>query len=336
MDSLTHIVVGAVLGDAIVDKEFGKRAMFLGAIAQSAPDIDFLASFWMDPISNLLAHRGFTHSILFCLMATPVLALIAERVHRPHNISFMKWCGFFGILIFGHIFLDAFNNYGVGWYEPFNHYRVSFNTVFVADPLFSIWPTISFVAILILPRKSHRRKFWIVIGLGLTAVYLLYCVSNKTKINYEVSTSLKEQKIPYRRYFTTPIAFNNFLWYVVADVKDGFYIGYRSVFDSKSKIDFEYFPKNDNLLEKMDEDENLQKLIRFSQGYYTAEKWHDTLVFNDLRFGQIAGWYNPRERFAFHYFIEYPDANDLVVQRGRLAKWNRETFTALINRIKGN
>jgi len=27
-------------------------------------------------------------------------------------------------------------------------------------------------------------------------------------------------------------------------------------------------------------------LKTFSQGYYTVEKWKDTLVFNDLRFGQ--------------------------------------------------
>jgi len=336
MDSLTHIVVGAVVGDAIVDKEFGKRAMFLGAIAQSAPDIDFLASFWMDPINDLLAHRGFTHSILFCLMATPFLALIAERVHRPHNISFWKWCEFFGILIFLHIFLDGFNNYGTGWFEPFSHYRVSFNTVFVADPLFSIWPTISFIAILILPRRSHRRKFWIVIGMGLTTVYLLYCTSNKFKLKYDVYKSLKEQNIPHERYFTTPAAFNNFLWYIVVDDKKGFYIGYRSVFDSKSHIDYTYFPKNDQLLDRIDENENLQKLIRFSKGYYTVEKWHDTLVFNDLRFGQVAGWHNPKNPFAFHFFINHPEANDMVVQRGRFAQWNKETIQSLIKRIKGN
>jgi len=336
MDSLTHIVIGAVVGDAIVDKEFGKRAMFLGAIAQSAPDIDFLASFWMDPINDLLAHRGFTHSILFCLLVTPFLALIAERIHRPHNISFLKWCEFFGILIFLHIFLDAFNNYGIGWFEPFSHYRVSFNTVFVADPLFSIWPTISFVAILILPRKSHRRKFWIVIGMGLTTVYLLYCTSNKFKLKYDVYKSLKEQNIPHDRYFTTPAAFNNFLWYIVVDNKKGFYIGYRSVFDSQSKIDYTYFPKNDQLLDRIDEDENLQKLIRFSKGYYTVEKWKDTLVFNDLRFGQVAGWYNPKNPFAFHFFINHPEANAMVVQRGRFAQWNKETIESLIKRIKGN
>ena len=79
------------MGEAFAGKKLGKKAMIWGAIAQSAPDIDFLASLWMNSSSNLLAHRGFTHSLLFCAIITPVLAFLAERFHRPHNISFKKW-----------------------------------------------------------------------------------------------------------------------------------------------------------------------------------------------------------------------------------------------------
>ncbi len=40
----------------------------------------------------------------------------------------------FGGVIFFHIFVDAFNNYGVGWFEPFSKTRITFNTIYVADP----------------------------------------------------------------------------------------------------------------------------------------------------------------------------------------------------------
>jgi inner membrane protein len=59
-------------------------------------------------------------------------------------------------------------------------------------------------------------------------------------------------------------------------------------------------------------------------------------VFNDLQFGQIAGWQNPTAKFAFHYFLKQPRSNRLVVQRGRFEGWNRETIQSLIKRIKGN
>ena len=79
MDSITHIALGACMGEAFAGKKLGKKAMLWGALAQSIPDIDFVASFWMDTSSNLLAHRGFTHSFLFCVIAALFLAFFAER-----------------------------------------------------------------------------------------------------------------------------------------------------------------------------------------------------------------------------------------------------------------
>jgi inner membrane protein len=177
MDSLTHIAVGACMGEAFAGKTVGRKAMLWGILAQSIPDIDFIASFWLDTPDNLLAHRGFTHSLLFGAVIAPVMAFLAERWHRPHNISFKKWLAFFGAVIFGHLFLDAFNNYGVGWFEPFSHYRISFNSIYVADPFFSIWPGISLVALLLLKRRSPKRASWWKFGLIMSGLYLCFCIS---------------------------------------------------------------------------------------------------------------------------------------------------------------
>src|SRR5688572_28495848 len=95
MDSITHIAVGACLGEAFLDRKLGKKAMLWGALAQSVPDIDFIASFWMNTSSNLLAHRGFTHSFLFVAIISVFFALMAVRWHRPHKISFRKLVQFF-------------------------------------------------------------------------------------------------------------------------------------------------------------------------------------------------------------------------------------------------
>lgn len=336
MDSLTHLAVGACMGEAFAGKKLGKKAMLWGALAQSIPDIDFIASFWMDTSSNLLAHRGFTHSFLFCALITPLFALLAERWHRPHNIRLAKWMLFFGGVILVHILIDAFNNYGVGWFEPFSHQRVSFNTIYVADPFFSLWPGLACVALIYLKRSSRQRKKWWQLGLGLSTLYLLYCLTNKIIIDREVKGILKKQQVGYTRYFTTPAPFQNWLWYVVAGNDSGYYVGFRSLFDSKKEIDFRYFPRNDSLLDTVRDHEDLQHLIRFSKQFYTVEKWGDTLVFNDLRFGQITGWQNPGNKFVFYYFLQHPKDNTLVVQRGRFEGWNRQTISSLLKRIKGN
>ena len=95
MDSITHIALGACIGELFVGRKVGRKALLWGAIAQSFPDIDFVTAFWMPITDELLAHRGFTHSLLFAALLTPILAMLAERWHRPHNISFLKWITLF-------------------------------------------------------------------------------------------------------------------------------------------------------------------------------------------------------------------------------------------------
>ena len=174
MDSLTHIAIGACIGEAFFEKGFGKKAMLWGILAQSIPDIDFIASFWLNTSERLLAHRGFTHSLLFALLIIPIFALLADKIHRPHNIAFKTWILFFGVEVFGHLFLDSFNNYGIGWLEPFNHSRFSFNIIYVADPFFSISMLIASVILLIKKRNSRGRKLWAVMGLVPALLYLSY------------------------------------------------------------------------------------------------------------------------------------------------------------------
>lgn len=310
--------------------------MLWGALAQSIPDIDFISSFWLSTPESLLAHRGFTHSILFTLLIIPAFALTAEKIHRPHNIAFRKWLLFFATEVFVHLFIDGYNNYGVGWFEPFSHVRYSFNTIYVADPFFSIWPGTAFLALFFLNSYSPKRKFWWKFGVIIPFVYLGYCTVNKLQINKEVKEIFVTEQIPHKKYFTTPAPLQNWLWYVVTGNDSGYYVGFRSLFDRRKKINFQYFARNDSLLKPVANHEEVQKLIRFSQHFYTVEKYHDTLVFNDLRFGQIIGWQNPKEQFVFHYYLQHPDDNQLVVQRGRFAKWDWKVFKALWSRIRGN
>lgn len=310
--------------------------MLIGAFANSIPDFDFVSSFFFDVDDALLAHRGFTHSFLFAAIVTVGLAYLFRRWFRSTKMTLRSWLLFFGLEIFLHLFIDAFNTYGIGWFEPFSHYRVSFNTIFVLDPFYSIWLWVAFAVLLILKMDHARRKFWLKFGLGLSSIYLFYCILNKFKTDHNIRQMLKKQHISYTTYFTTPAALNNWLWYVVAGDKYGYYIGYYSVFDSKNRIDLFYFPKNESLLNPIKDNPDLKNLKRFSKGFYTAEKVNDTLVFNDLRFGQMVGWYHPTAKFVFHYYLEHPRGNRLVVQRARFSGYNKKSLKSLIRRIKGN
>ena len=337
MDSLTHIALGAVIGEAFAGKSLGKKAMIIGAAAQSLPDIDFVLGFFNTPVDDLLAHRGITHSFLFGILATIGLAYLMNRLIRGDDDFTVKhWMIFLGTEILMHLTLDSLNSYGTGLFEPFTNQRISFNVIFVADPFFTIWSLIGMIILISMKRANPKRLKLAVLTLIISASYMTVCLINKAVINNRAEKTFTHAGFKPKNYFTSPTPLNNMLWYVVAETDSGFYIGYSSIFDHDTNIHLEYYPQNNHLLKGVSNQDEVSKLKRFSQGYYTIEKVEETVVLNDLRFGQIAGWDTPRAKFVFYFFLEKPDMNLLVVQRGRFTGWNKKTLRSFWRRIKGN
>ena len=335
MDSITHIVLGACIGEIILDKNAGRKAILWGALAQSVPDIDFIAGMWMPVSTELIAHRGITHSFIFVGFFSFFLALVASRWHKAEPISLKKWFSFFLIEMLCHLFLDAMNNYGIGWFEPFSSVRFSFNVIYVADPLFTFLPLIGFAFLLFLKNDHTHRLRWARSTVAIASVYLIFALINKFNIDKVVRPYATDSSGTKFNYLTTPTLLNNFLWFVVIEDSTGYNIGYRSIFDKKKSLNLHHIAKNENLLDPIHDHKEVMELKQFSQGFYTLEQQGDTLVFNDLRFGQTDGWRNPQSRFAFHYYLSHPNDNALVVQRGRFAGFDLESAAIMWRRIQG-
>ena len=244
MDTLTHIVLGACLGEATTGKRLGQKALWLGTLSQSIPDIDFVTHFWLEQPEEVIAHRGFTHSLLFAFVATILLAYTCRYLFKAHELSLWRWTWLFAINLFTHIFIDSFNAYGTGWFEPFHSARISFHVLYVADPFFSIWPFIAFLLLLIIRRDQYKRKIIWLAGIGFSTAYLLYAIVNKLSVDADVRRSLADKGLPTTApyYFTTPTPMNSWLWFVVAKDSNGYYTAYRSVFDREKKDRFSFFP----------------------------------------------------------------------------------------------
>ena len=79
MDSITQITLGAAVGELVLGKKVGNRAMLWGAIGGTIPDLDVIANLGTDTIGALAFHRAFTHSIPFAIDA---LWSLEPRRHR--------------------------------------------------------------------------------------------------------------------------------------------------------------------------------------------------------------------------------------------------------------
>jgi inner membrane protein len=332
MDSLTHLVIGAVIGYQTAGGVPRKKAMLLGAVAQSLPDIDFLAALWLNPVNNLLAHRGYTHSIIFIVQASLLLALLMDRWHNKQRMGIRFWLLFFILQMGVHLFIDVMNVYGIGLLEPFDHTRFSLNILFVADPLFSLWPLVACISLLFC--KDYGKRVWSLIGIGAPILYLLVASATKLSILSTCQEEFQRQRINPSRYMVTPTPLNSMLWYIIAENDQGYMIGYRSIYD-RGAIDFVFFRRNEHLLDAVHQYEDLQHLRRFSQRYYIISRENKNIIFSDIRFGQSFGWINPNAKFVFRYYLQQPDTNRLVVQRGRFAGITQDNIIGTFRRITG-
>jgi len=191
MDSLTQIVLGAAVGEAVLGRKIGNKAMLYGAIAGTIPDLDIFANFFSDKVTALEIHRGFTHSIFFSVLFAPILAFIVTRYEKYKNVKDWSWLFFWAFIT--HPILDAQTTWGTQLFWPLD-IRLAFKNVFVIDPLY----TIPFLVLLILAmcqkKEAKKRRFYN--NLGLIINTLLWTANVETENAFLIGHSSFFDKNP--------------------------------------------------------------------------------------------------------------------------------------------
>ena len=121
MDSLTQVVLGASVGELILGKKLGNKALLWGAIAGTIPDLDVLASPFMDMVGELTFHRSITHSFLFAVIVSPLLGLLLARLYKKDNASWQEWGWLFFWGFVTHALLDSCTTWGTQLFWPFSN-----------------------------------------------------------------------------------------------------------------------------------------------------------------------------------------------------------------------
>ncbi|MEM7658638.1 MAG: metal-dependent hydrolase, partial [Bacteroidota bacterium] len=112
MDSLTQIVLGASVGEAVLGKKVGNKAALWGAICGTIPDLDVLANPFVSELDALVSHRGVTHSLLFCIVMAPIMGQLIHRIHRQERAGPGNWAKLAFWALLTHPLLDCFTTWG--------------------------------------------------------------------------------------------------------------------------------------------------------------------------------------------------------------------------------
>lgn len=333
MDSLTQIVLGAAVGEVVLGKKVGNKAMLWGAVAGTIPDLDVLTRFFTDTVTAIEWHRGFSHSIFFSIVFAPVLGWLVWKLTQKSEATFNNWSWLFFWGLFTHPILDAFTTWGTQLFWPFKT-RFAFQNIFVIDPLYTLPFLVFLILAMFQKRTSSKRRRYNQLGLIVSSSYLLLTLLLKGIAYTKFTDSLEARNISYQDIDTRPTPFNTILWTANINAGDAYLIGNYSFFDSK-EIEFTSYPKNHGLLGDLETKDKVVRLIDIAEGWFTVTEKEGTLFFNDLRFGLIS--LDPaEEQFVFAYRLNVENEIVKVTEEPKYNTDGKKLFSALWERIWGN
>jgi inner membrane protein len=332
MDSLTHIVLGAAIGEVTLGKKVGNKAVLWGALIGTIPDFDVFITPFLKPDNALFFHRGISHSLLATVLLIPLLGFILSKIEKRQKVELKSWILLASFPLLSHIFIDCFNTYGTGIFEPFSNLRIAYDSMAIIDILF-ILPLLTFVLfVFFIPYQNRTRRIFAWVSLCISFLIFSFSIVNKEIITSRAINQLQTQNLSYNRIITTPAPLSNFVWAIIAEDESGYNFGYITNFDKTEKINFRYIPRNTELLGHLKDSKEIGNLIRFSKGFYTVEKDSlGNLWMYDLRY--IGLDFDDEKSYVFSFGLKEVQGKVQVTRSHPERRINLRTITKYFNRI---
>ncbi len=325
MDSVTQIALGASVGGLVAGSRIGRSALLIGAALGCAPDFDVFVPF-DGAVESFTYHRSFSHSLIVLTLLCPALVVLLRSFTRLRMLSLGRSALFVWLTLVTHAALDAFTVYGTQLFWPISDYPVSGSSIFIIDPLYTI---LLFAGIIALWCHATRGVQLNRLCLGLSCVYLCWSVVSKHHIERSVEKKLLAQGVAYERLLTTPMPFNTLGWRFVAMQPQGYLTGFASVLDpSDSPLQINRFESDQQLLNGLSGHWPVQRLQRFTHGFYKVSELEDKVVMTDLRMG-VEGAY------IFNFVVGIIDDGSVVPVKSKEVQLPRDysAFGTLMKRI---
>jgi inner membrane protein len=158
MDNLSHSLIGLIAGESITRSRCARESSLapdtrrgllvtLSVIGSNLPDLDLVYSYHpfshdvQSKLDYMLQHRGYTHTVLVCLVLAALLYGAAELWARWRGATLTRYdrlviagTALLGIAL--HLGMDALNSYGVHPFWPLENRWLYGDSVFIAEPLY--------------------------------------------------------------------------------------------------------------------------------------------------------------------------------------------------------
>jgi inner membrane protein len=310
MDYVSHIITGATgyrfikTGSISILSRFQDRTLLTCAglffLASILPDVDNISRLWgMD--AYIIHHRGITHSLLFAVISSSLLAIVFEKSSSTASTIAVFTVTLSGMLF--HLYMDLITSYGTQILLPFTNHRFRLDWVFIVDPIYTIILTVFFILSFVITRKEcglPRTLTHVSINIDsikgfVTWAFVLWIVAypvtcGALKVLTARSIGKSYEILKYAEFDLVPDLGSPLIWKLIVKENNTYRVGSVNLIGkSVSLSDQKFTPLDEILSERLSEELPSLKIYRWFAVYPYQRLWQDNgqekiLEIGDIRF----------------------------------------------------
>jgi inner membrane protein len=291
MDSLSQIVLGGALAAAIAPAAHRRAALLAGAALGTLPDLDSipLTLLFDDPVMRMTWHRSLSHSLFVLPWVAALIWWLYKRRGGRVAASPVRWFWAIQLALVTHPVLDAFTVYGTQLWWPLTAPPTMWSSVFIIDPLYTLWLLIACVVAWIARERIVAQRA-LVAGLVLSTAYLGWSLAAKAMVDRAADEALASIGLQDAPRFSVPMPFNTLLWRVVAMTPEGYVESERSLVVDRGPMRFRPQTSDVDALRAVADYKAVERLRWFNHGFMKAQERDGTLILSDIRMGFGQGY----------------------------------------------
>ncbi len=328
MDSATQFLLGASIGGAMLGGKLGPRALLVGGIVATLPDLDYLFPL-DDAIDTMTYHRGVTHSLLVQTAVAPAIAGVVWIIIRKAQIGFWPILLTVWLCLTTHALLDSLTTYGTQLFWPLDTGPpFALPSIFIIDPLYTGLLIAGCLGLYLKRRHLERAVRFNRIFLVLSTLYLAVGMTSHFVVRAKAEA---QPQLAGMSIHVQPTPFNIVIWQVLAVDDRRYLTGFTSPVFPCRAIAFAQHPRLAAPPPDIPVRRSVRRLEWFTAGFFSYRPKATDWLISDLRIG-----FHPAFIFTFK-FAEAHAATPIAVDpvRVEVDRLNGGTLAGLLSRMVG-
>lgn len=294
MNWITHAAAGATLGELMLGKRLGNRALAWGLLLGIAPDLlDSLLALFLSTSGRLAQTSAASHSLLVILALALILPRSLPGACRYAKITQPQASGFIALAWASHLLIDSLSLPGVQVLWPYPGPRVACGLLEKGDGILAVPLVVMLLSLLGLSGKKEqakrRRRWWW--GVGISGGYLALAGLAKWAAAGGFSADLSRRGTSYSRLTQSPTPWDILLWRGLVDRGDEIWVGYRSVFEWQSTpVRWTVFARQRQAFAIVADTPDAKRVAAFADDWWIARSNKTGVWLADISGGEYRQW----------------------------------------------